>query len=690
MKRMILIVLLCAWTFAGAAPMKLRSGGGYSLTSLNSPDPLFVASGESVPIEVEATRENALGRIVVRLNGGDVTAELSQDSARRLTGTITGLQPGINTIQVFRDARDLQPVASLKVALARAPVASCSMSTFSASLPVANAVITSVTPVAATSTVPAHCLINGTIDAGRVGYPSSPEAAQSVYTYAIQWQVRLPTGWSGRYVGEGGGGTDGSIPGTTSRLIDGDAEGADDSGHDNAVNSDPLAAGRGSFGTDFQARVDFAYRAISLTTKVAKALIGTYYGEAPQHSYFEGCSMGGREAMMVTQRLPDDFNGVVVGDPGFQFPASTTHSIYDAQIFGKLARSMGLYDANGIPLISNTFTDQDLELVSHAILQACDRLDGLVDGMVNDPMACTTARVTPYLNALKCSGSKTPTCLTGGQIGAIEKFYAGPVTPSGLRPYDGWMWDAGIAGCTSAVDCNTPVATNIATNWRAWNIGTFQANLATAVNTVIGGGPATTTVLPMPPVMPAPVANEGLFRIMMSWNLDDYVASLHATTTGFPISSYDLLQVDSTDLKLFRSGGGKVIIWQPQTGGPFSPLAMVHWYEALNRALSGTDRNYHRVQSFARLFLMPGAQHCGGSGPATTQIDPLEAVVNWVENDVAPSSLLATAPASTPWPGRTRPLCPFPQFAHYKGSGDLNQAQNFVCRGDMTGGDGRD
>lgn len=686
MRYRLCLVLLCAAAIAGPAVAGQREEtAGYSIASLNTPDPYFVPSGNTVPITVSVASPGEMQRVVVKLNGDNVTSELLANGPETLAGSVSGLLPGMNLLEVFHDSRELRPVASLKVALARAPVVSCSAASFSAgSLPVPNTVITSVTQVAATSTVPAHCLITGTIDAGRVGYPSSPSAPVSVYTYAIGWQVRLPLAWSGRYIGEGGGGTDGSIPGTTSRLVDGFAEAGDDSGHDNNVNSDPLAAGRGSFGTDFQARVDFAYRAIALTTQIAKSLIATYYGRPAAYSYFEGCSMGGRETMMVTQRLPDDFNGVIVGDPGFQFPTSATKSIYESQVFGQLAQSMGLYTVDGLPLYSNTFTDQDLQLISNTILQACDKLDGLADGMVNNPMACTTARVTPYLNALKCSGSKTPTCLTGGQIQAIEKFYAGPVTPSAKRPYDGWIWDPGIAGCTSAVDCNTPTATNIAGGWRSWNLGSYQTNLVTAVLQVQGGGPATTTVLPNPPVLPAPVANEGLTKLMMSWNLDDYVASLHATTTAFPVSSYDLLQVDSTHLNAYRSHGGKMIIWQPQTGGPFSPLAMVHWYEDLNHEYGGTAANYHKVRSFARLFLMPGSQHCGG-GPATSTITPLDSIIGWVEDGLAPASLLGTAPANTPWPGRTRPLCPFPQYAHYVGSGDINQAQNFVCGGDMTG-----
>lgn len=540
--------------------------------------------------------------------------------------------------------------------------------------------VTSATLVAQSGGTPEHCNLLGTINE-RQGAESSPGKVQS---YAIHWQVRLPTNWNGRLYMPGGGGLDGSIPNTTKHLADGYAVAANDSGHDNATNSDDLAASAGAFGTDFDARTDFAYRAIQLTTKVAKGLITSFYDKHPDYSYFEGCSMGGREALMVTQKLPDDFDGVVVGDPALRFASVTAKSVYESQVFGNLAQAMNLYSMNNVPLASNTFTNQDLQLVSKAVLNACDGLDGLTDGMVNKPLQCTTAVVTPELNAVQCAGAKTASCLTAGQIDAIQKFYAGPVTPTGQHPYTGFMWDPGIAGCTSAADCNTPTASNIATGWRSWNLGSYQTNMATAVNTANAytaarGGAAATVVVPTPPMLPSPAANEALTNKLMTMNLDDYVASIHGTSAAFPISGFDMFETASTDLSTFRDHGGKVVIYQPQTGGPFSPLAMVDWYQQLNAANGGTGTDFSRVQNFARLFMMPGAQHCGG-GPSTSSIDPFSAVVQWVEQGGAPERIVGTAPASTPWPGRTRPLCPFPKTAQYVGTGSIEDEANFVCR----------
>jgi hypothetical protein len=167
--------------------------------------------------------------------------------------------------------------------------------------------------------------------------------------------------------------------------------------------------------------------------------------------------------------------------------------------------------------------------------------------------------------------------------------------------------------------------------------------------------------------------------LMMNYDLDAYYASLFSTTALFPVSSFDQLQADSTDLSKFNGNKGKLIIYQPQSGGPFSPLAMVDWYEQLNVVNGGTPFDFSKTQDFARLFMMPGVQHCAG-GPGTSNIDPFSAVVDWVEKGSAPASIIGTAPSATPWPGRTRPLCPYPQTAQYKGSGSIEDAANFSCK----------
>ncbi len=672
--------------------------GRYSITSLNTPDPIFVTAGDGVPITVTATRANGLRRVVLMLNGQDVTSALSPSGPGTLSGTVHGLQPGINTFAVLRHARDKHAAASLKVALAKSPALACAAASFPvAALPAPNTAITSVTHVDATATVPAHCLVSGTLNAGRVGTPTPTATPQSRYSYAITWQARLPDAWNSKFLMPGGGGTDGSVPNTTGRLRQGYAEAANDSGHSNAVNSDPLAGGTASFGTDYLARVDFAYHAIDVTTQTAKRLVDMYYGEEPQYSYFEGCSMGGREAMMVTQHFPSYFDGSVSGDPAFRITKVGVWAAYEGQQLAALARTRDLISGFGVPYANNTFTNADLQLISNAILKACDQLDGLADGMVSNPNACTTPVVAPFINALQCTGGKTASCLAADQITAIMNIYAsGAPNSHGVPQYAPWMWDAGIAGCTSAVDCNQPGATNINGGWRAWNVGGYNATFVPHVSNVANGalnfaslgGGAIPLLFATPPIVPAPTANDGLANLIMNLDFDTLAASIHGTSAAFPVSDTDLLNVDRTDLRPFREHGGKLIIWQPQTGGPFSPQDMVNWYTAMNRAMHGGEA-FKRTQSFARLFLMPGANHCGG-GPATSSIDAFSPLVNWVENGVAPARIVGTAPAATPFPGRTRPLCPYPQYAHYIGTGDINVADNFVCRTDGDDDDRED
>jgi feruloyl esterase len=691
------LLLVCAVISCGAVAHDhgRADDAGYTIKSLNAPDPIFTA-GESIAVRVSAKSSKAASKVVLRLNGHDVSSALAEVAPGVLEGMLVGLQPGINSFEVFKNRGERRAVAGLKVARAKAPAVSCSVASFpAAALPVPNTAVTSATPVAATATVPAHCLVIGTINAGRVGAETSPGAPVSRYTYAINWQARLPDAWNSKFHMPGGGGTDGSVPNTTTRLRQGYAAAANDSGHSNAVNSDPLAGGTASFGTDYVARVDFAYNAIDVTTRTAKKLLEMYYGDWPEYSYFEGCSMGGREAMMVTQRLPSYFDGAVSGDPAFRITKVGVWAMYTGQQLAALARTRGLISGFGVPYANNTFTNQDLQLISKAILDACDALDGVADGMVSNSQACTTRRVKPRLDALRCEADKTPTCLASDQVDAILNIYASGAPNSRGKPqYAPWMWDAGIAGCTSTADCNTPTATNINTGWRLWNVGIFNAAFVPGANVSNGalsfaslGGGAIPLLFATPPILPAPTANDGLANLIMNHDFDTFAASIFGTSAAFPVSDTELLNVDDTDLSPFKRRGGKIIIWQPQSGGPFSPQDMVNWYTQMSRVMGGKGQGgFEKTQEFARLFMMPGVNHCGG-GPGTSSIDAFSPLVEWVENGNAPDTILGTAPATgNPFPGRTRALCPYPAYAKYKGSGSIELAESFECHVDKHRG----
>jgi hypothetical protein len=685
-----LLLAIAAVSASALAHDRGRSDDGYAVQSLNTPDPIFTAT-DSVAVRVSVPPGEAR-KAVVRLNGQVVTSALAETAPGVLEGTVVGLQPGINSLEVFKNRGERDAVAGLKVARAKAPTAACSAASFpAAALPVPNTVVTSATPVAATATVPAHCLVVGTINAGRVGAETSPGAPVSRYTYAINWQARLPDAWNNKFHMPGGGGTDGSVPGTTARLRQGYAAAANDSGHSNAVNSDPLAGGSASFGTDYLARVDFAYNAIDVTTRTGKKLVEMYYADKPEYSYFEGCSMGGREAMMVTQRLPTYFDGSVSGDPAFRITKVGVWAMYTGQQLAALARTRDLISGFGVPYANNTFTNQDLQLVSKAILDACDALDGVADGMVTNSQACTTQRVKPKLDALRCTAGKTPACLASDQVDAIVNIYASGAPDSHGKPqYAPWMWDAGIAGCTSAVDCNTPTATNINGGWRTWNVGAFNPafvpHVTNASNGALSfaslGGGALPLLFATPPILPAPTASDGLANLVMNYDFDTFAAGIFGHSAAFPLSDTRLLNVDDTDLSRFKHSNGKLIIWQPQSGGPFSPQDMVNWYSEMADEMGG----FEKTQEFARLFMMPGVNHCGG-GPGTGTIDAFSPLVDWVENGKAPATILGTAPAAgNPFPGRTRQLCPYPAYAKYKGTGSIELAESFECHVDHNHG----
>jgi feruloyl esterase len=164
----------------------------------------------------------------------------------------------------------------------------------------------------------------------------------------------------------------------------------------------------------------------------------------------------------------------------------------------------------------------------------------------------------------------------------------------------------------------------------------------------------------------------GLEAYIFGFDFDTDAPKIFKASGIYTESSTQFMSALKTDLRSFKKHGGKMIIYHGNSDGVFSPHDTINWYNAMDRRMPG------KAQSFARLFLVPGMGHCGG-GPGTTQFDAFTSLVNWVEEGIAPDSIVATAPPGTPWPGRTRPLCSYPEQARYKGSGDINDAANFRC-----------
>jgi feruloyl esterase len=184
----------------------------------------------------------------------------------------------------------------------------------------------------------------------------------------------------------------------------------------------------------------------------------------------------------------------------------------------------------------------------------------------------------------------------------------------------------------------------------------------------LGGGSLPHVFVTPPDVTPL----AGLEAYIFNFDFDTDAPKIFKTSGIYKQSSMQFMTARSTDLQPFKRHGGKMIIYHGNSDGVFSPHDTIKWYEAMDERMPG------KAQSFVRLFLVPGMGHCG-AGPGTTQFDAFTPLVSWVEHGIAPDSIVATAPSGTPWPGRTRPLCPYPKQARYTGSGDINNAANFVC-----------
>ena len=525
--------------------------------------------------------------------------------------------------------------------------------------------ITTATSQAASQSMAPHCLIEGAMNE-RI-------SAVDGKAYAIKFRMRLPDLWNEKLFMPGGGGANGTLadasgpqspsaPNSTawaSAFSRGYAVIVTDSGHDLAVISDPGKGGAAAFGVDQQARVDFGYHSYDVVTQLGKALVTALYARPPKHAYFIGCSEGGREAMLMTERFPSHFDGVVAGCPAMSTPIHQAYASLLAQTFAPLVP--GIVDSFGNPLIVKAYTDADIQLIATAVLKACDAQDGLVDGMVNNLAACTDAVVVPQLTAITCTPTKTASCLTAAQVSAFRTAMAGPKTSVGVQIYAGNPWDAGIGGLNGAA---------LNQGYRSWWLGTYDSTSNNAIKVTVSA-PLHAMVHTTPPV---PLTVEQNFAWELNFNRDDTIPNASRTTSYYTTSDIENALATSTDLTAFRKNSGKLIQYIGQADPAVSANETIGWWNKLNLEQGGT------AASFARLFLIPGMNH-GGGGPSTDKFDMLTALEDWVERGIAPDSIPASAstPAYFGVASRTRPLCPYPTWAHYKGTGDINEAANFSC-----------
>ena len=466
--------------------------------------------------------------------------------------------------------------------------------------------------------------------------------------YAVGFEMRLPRDWNGRFFYQANGGLDGSVSTAVGALGGGPLGNALQMGFA-VLSSDAGHAGSLGpfFGLDPQARLDYGYQAVGKLTPMARSALQTAYGKGPDRSYLGGCSNGGRHAMVAASRYADQYDGIIAGNPGTRLPLAAIANIAGAQGYAKLATTT--------QDLGTGFTQAERRLVSQAVLARCDALDGATDGMVQAGAACQAsfdlARDVPT-----CGGARDGSCLSAEQKSTIAGLFKGATTSGGSRIYSSFPYDAGLDTA----------------GWAGWKFSN-SLNLDTG---------AVGLVWQAPPESPASFNGP---QFALTGSVDSMLAKVQATTALYTESALSfMLPPDYGKLPVLRNRGAKLMVYHGTADPIFSSDDTVQWYDTLRR-------NHGDAADFARLYLVPGMNHCSG-GPATEQFDMLSSLVAWVEKGQAPDRVIASArgagnaggvnadlPAT--WsPTRTRPLCPHPLAAHYNGSGDMESAASFSCR----------
>ncbi|MFM2125773.1 MAG: hypothetical protein RL328_2224 [Acidobacteriota bacterium] len=419
----------------------------------------------------------------------------------------------------------------------------------------------------------------------------------------INIEYWLPeSGWNGNFLANGNGGWAGSItPGSLGdALRRGYATAMTDGGHE---------GGSAEFAMGHPEKViDFGYRAVHEMATIGKALVRARYGSPARRSYWNGCSGGGRQGLMEAQRYPEDFDGIVAGAPAIQTTGRSAQAVWIAQATHKSPEG--------------ALTPAKFEAVHSAVLAACDTLDGVKDGVLENPRKCNFDPKT-----IQCGGADATNCLTAPQVETVRRIYSDVTNPRTGTVYfpghepgseNGWTIMAGPTGFATGID----MFRYMVKNDPAWDYKTMNFDT-------------------------------------------DMTAALKAGTV-----------IDAADpnLKKFYDRSGKIIQFHGWSDPQISPRSSVNYYEAVTKANGGLSK----VQQNHRLFMVPGMAHCG-RGDGTDTFDMLTALTQWVEQNKAPESI----PAARIVNGqtvRTRPLCSYPATAQYKGTGSTDDAANFTCK----------
>lgn len=462
----------------------------------------------------------------------------------------------------------------------------------------------------------------------RVVAEATPSADSS-----IKIEVWMPVngenggGWNGKLQGRGNGGFAGEIAYQQLGVgvFQGYAMVGTDSGHSGEATYASWALGHP------KKVADYGYRGIHEMTRVARSVVKAYYGKGLEHSYFWGCSNGGRQALMEAQRFPEDYDGILAGAPANYFTHLLAKALADAQ-------ATTLDPASYIP-------SSKLPAIARAVNAACDAEDGVTDGILNDPRQCHFDPAT-----MLCKEGGSEKCLTAAQVTALKKLYDGPNDAKGRKIFPGYL----------------PGAEEGPGGWETW---------------ITGSAPGKSLLFAF---------SGGYFSNFVygraDWNYKD--ASVNESTKAADEKTAQILNATNADLRAFKARGGKLILYHGWNDPAISALNTVNYYNDVVSKMGAGE-----TEAFARLYMVPGMQHCGG-GPGTdyfgqgaagardAQHNVELALEQWVEKGSAPGAIVATKyEGGDPAKGvkMTRPLCPYPQAAKYKGSGDTNDAGNFVC-----------
>jgi len=524
---------------------------------------------------------------------------------------------------VLRSA--LVVAGALAVNAAHAAMPGCTLSALNA-LGVPGMTFTSATDVAATASVPEYCRV--------VGVVASPSGNPHGDGFAID----LPAAWSGRFLMNGGGGFAGGVNGpNTAALSKGIAEASTDTGHTGGTATFALSA---PHVPATGAIADYFYLAVHNVTAASKQLIKAFYGGAGvQYAYFQGCSTGGRQALVEAERYPDDFDGIIAGDPFM------THHLVLEQFKGELAL---------LQPSSAYISPAQLPAIDSAVYANCDAKDGLKDNLIQNPQACS---FDPRTLLCGVNGNTSPGCLTQVQADALSK-YIRPITVGGKVVIPGYpVSDLGGPDGMSLwfLGSSPPTAPNGPEPWTnppfAWSFADQT------IKYFVEEDP-----------------NYDIFNFDLSSSGAIGRAALSLYDQGTAAGNAD----DPRRLLPYLGQGKKLLIYHGFSDGGLSPYPTIRLYKEL---ASIHDGSYRRLQRGARLFMVPGMHHCSG-GPGPNIFDTLTPLQNWVEHGQAPDGIIATHhvnnSAANPV-DRTMPLCKFPEQARYSGKGDVNDAANWSC-----------